>query len=209
MRNYGLRIESKREESNRPTAERSQCVALSRYISEFCRSQESKSRNQKGRRRLTVSRAFVKEDVDLPERSGRKRSASGLPPGATNYITARGAKRLRDELQKLRAANPASERVTELEQILASVHAVDPPDAPSNSVTFGATVTVKDKQGATETLTIVGVDELNFERDAVSWISPLGKALLAADMGNWIKLDGGRSAKIVKIEFKTGSDVNV
>ena len=44
-----------------------------------------------------MSRAFVKEDVDLPERSGRKRSASGLPPGATNYITARGAKRLRDE----------------------------------------------------------------------------------------------------------------
>ena len=47
-----------------------------------------------------MSRAFVKEDVDLPERSGRKRSASGLPPGATNYITARGAKHLRDELQK-------------------------------------------------------------------------------------------------------------
>src|SRR5437868_7424578 len=154
-----------------------------------------------------MSRAFIKEDVDLPERSGRKRSASGLPPGATNYITARGAKRLRDELQKLRAANAVSERVTELEQILTSVHVVDPPDAPSNSVTFGATVTVKDKKGATETLTIVGVDELNFKRDAVSWISPLGKALLAADMGDWIKLDDGRSAKIVKIEFKTGSDV--
>src|SRR5438874_9924451 len=156
-----------------------------------------------------MSRAFIKEDVDPPERSGRKRSASGLPPGATNYITARGAKRLHDELQKLRAANAVSERVTELKQILASVHVVDPPDAPSNSVTFGATVTVKDKKGATETLTIVGVDELDFERDAVSWISSLGKALLAADMGDWIKLDDGRSAKIVKLEFKTGSDVNV
>ncbi|PYL77666.1 MAG: hypothetical protein DMF26_03245 [Verrucomicrobia bacterium] len=134
-------------------------------------------------------------------------SASVSPkPGATNYITARGAKRLRDELQKLRAANAVSERVTELEQILASVHVVDPPDAPSSSVTFGATVTVKDKKGATETLTIVGVDELNFDRDAVSWISPLGKALLTADIGDWITLDDGRSAKIVKIEFKTGSD---
>ena len=146
-----------------------------------------------------MSRAFVKEDVDLPERSGRKRSASGLPPGATNYITARGAKHLRDELQKLRAANAVSERVTELEQILASVYVVDPPDAPSNSVTFGAMVTVKDKKGATETYTVVGVDELDLERDAVSWISPLGKALLAADMGDWIKLDDGPSAKIVKI----------
>jgi transcription elongation GreA/GreB family factor len=153
-----------------------------------------------------VSRAFIKEDVDPPERSGRKRSASGLPPGATNYITARGAKHLRDELQKLRAANTNSERVLELEQILASIHVVDPPDDPSNSVGFGATVTLKDKEGATETFTIVGVDELNFARDAVSWISPIGKALLAADMGNWIKLEDGRSAKIVKIEFRTGSD---
>ena len=149
-----------------------------------------------------MSRAFVKEDVDPPERSGRKRSASGLPPGATNYITAHGAKRLRDELNKLRSANASSESIIELEQILASVHIVDPPSAPSNSVTFGATVTVTDREGATETFTIVGVDELNFERDAISWISPVGKALLAADMGDWIKLDDGRNAKIVKIEFR-------
>ena len=153
-----------------------------------------------------MSRAFVKEDVDLPERSGRKRSASGLPPGATNYITARGANRLRDELNKLRAANTSSERIIELEQILASGHVVDPPNVPSNSVTFGATVTVKDKEGATETFTIVGVDELNFERDAVSWMSPFGKALLAADMGDWIKLDDGRSGKIVKIEFNRSDE---
>ena len=147
-----------------------------------------------------MSRAFVKEDVDLPERSGRKRSASGLPPGATNYITARGAKRLRDELQKLRAANAASERVTELEQILASIHVVDPPDPASNSVGFGATVSVKDRKGLTETYTVVGVDEFDLEPDAVSWISPIGKALLAADMGDSIRLADGRTAKIVKIE---------
>jgi hypothetical protein len=93
-----------------------------------------------------MSRAFVKEDVDPPERSGRKRSASGLPPGATNYITARGKKRLHEELQKLRAANAGSERIIELEQILASAHIVDPPDALSNSVTFGATVTLTDEK---------------------------------------------------------------
>ena len=149
-----------------------------------------------------MSRAFVKEDVDLPERSGRKRSASGLPPGATNYITARGAKHLRDELEKLRAANTDSKRVAELEPILASVHVVDPPDAASNSVAFGATVTVKDKKNRTESYTVVGVDELDFDPDAVSWISPIGKALLAADMGDWITLEDGRTAKIVKIERK-------
>ena len=150
-----------------------------------------------------MSRAFIKEDVDPPERSGRKRSASGLPPGATNYITARGAKRLRDELQKLRAANAGSERVVELEHILASVHVVDPPDSASNSVGFGATVTVKDEKGVTETYTVVGVDELDLEPDAVSWISPIGKALLAADIGHSIRIPDGRTAKIVKIEEMT------
>jgi transcription elongation factor GreB len=149
-----------------------------------------------------VSRAFIKEDVDPPERSGRKRSASGLPPGATNYITARGAKRLRDELQKLRSANAVSDRVMELEQILTSVHVIDPPDTPSNSVTFGATVTVKDKKGETETFTIVGLDELDCEQDSVSWISPFGKALLNADMAHRVTLEDGRSAKIVKIEYR-------
>jgi transcription elongation factor GreB len=147
-----------------------------------------------------MSRAFIKEDVDPPERSGRKRSASGLPPGATNYITARGARRLRDELQERRAANASSERVIELEHILTSVHVVDPPDPASNSVGFGATVTVQDEKGLSETYSVVGVDELDIEPYAVSWISPIGKALLAADMGDSIRLADGRTAKIVKIE---------
>jgi transcription elongation GreA/GreB family factor len=59
---------------------------------------------------------------------------------------------------------------------------------------------VKDKKTRHETFTIVGVDELDFGRDVVSWISPIGKSLLAADMGDWITLEDGRSAKIVKIE---------
>ena len=149
-----------------------------------------------------MSRAFIKEDVDPPERSGRKRSASGLPPGATNYITGRGAKRLHDELQKLRAANTGSERMSELEHILASIHIVDPPDSQSNSVGFGATVTVKDEKGLSETYTVVGVDETDLEPDAVSWISPTGKALLGADLGHSIRISDGRTAKIVKIERK-------
>lgn len=53
----------------------------------------------------------MKEGVNLPERSGRKRSASRLALGATNYITARGAKRLRAELRTLRAANANSEPI--------------------------------------------------------------------------------------------------
>jgi transcription elongation GreA/GreB family factor len=147
-----------------------------------------------------MSKAFTREDVDLPERSGRRRSVSGLPPGATNYMTARGAKRLRVELEKLRASGAKAERMAELEGILQSVQVVDPPDAPSTSVTLGATVSLKDTRGKTETYTVVGVDELDLEPDAISWISPLGKALLAAELGDRITLEDGRNAKIVKIE---------
>lgn len=147
-----------------------------------------------------MSRAFIREDVDPPERSGRKRAASGLPPGAINYITARGAAGLQAELTELRAAGGNAERIAELEQILGSVKIVDPPDAQSQNVSFGATVTLSDASGQTETYTVVGVDELDFVPNAVSWISPIGKALLVSELGDRIKLEDGRTAKIVKIE---------
>lgn len=147
-----------------------------------------------------MSKAFTREDVDPPERSGRRRSASGLPPGAVNYITARGARRLQSELMNLRRAGKA-ERIAEIERTLASVHIVDLPDAPSNSVAFGATMTVEEN-GKMETYTVVGVDELDFEPDAVSWISPIGKTLLAAELGDRVTLEDGRTVKIVKIEYR-------
>lgn len=114
-------------------------------------------------------------------------------------MTARGAKRLQAELTRLRASGANAERTAELERLLQSVQVIDLPDAPSSSVAFGATVTV-DANGETETYTVVGVDELDLACDAVSWISPLGKALLAAELGDRILLEDGRSAKIVKIE---------
>jgi transcription elongation GreA/GreB family factor len=113
---------------------------------------------------------------------------------------ARGAVRLQTELTKLRAAGDNAERVGELEQILGSVKIVDPPDAQSENVSFGATVTVRDAEGKSETYRVVGVDELDFVPNAVSWISPLGKRLLASELGHRITLEDGRTAKIVKIE---------
>lgn len=147
-----------------------------------------------------MSRAFVREDVDPPERRGRKRSSSGLPPGAINYMTRRGAQRLQAEIAGLRGKAEAAERISEIESILASVQIVDPPEAPSKNVSFGATVTLQETDGAVVTYTIVGVDEVGFERDGVSWISPLGRVLLAAKLGDRVPMEGGRSGRITKIE---------
>lgn len=147
-----------------------------------------------------MSRAFVKEDVDPPERSGRARSASGLPPGAVNYITAAGAKRVRSELEKVRrSSNPDPARIAELERVLASVTIVEAPADPA-SLAFGAKVMVRDAAGELRSYRIVGVDELRFYPDAVSWVSPIGKSLLAAEIGDRVTLDGDQRVHIVAAE---------
>ena len=149
-----------------------------------------------------MSRAFVKEDVDLPEPSGRKRSASGLPPGAVNYITAGGAARLRAELDELRrTGGDESGRMADLRETLASVEIVEAPDEPDGSVAFGARVTVRDAGGNESTYRIVGVEELGFYPDAISWIAPLGKALLSAALQERVTLDGVGAVRVVRVEY--------
>ena len=107
---------------------------------------------------------------------------------------------MQGELAALCAAGEKSKRITELKQVLGSIKIVEPPEGPSKSVSFGTTVTLRDPHDKTETHTIVGVDELDFESDALSWISPLGKTLLASQLGDRITLEDGRTVKIVKIE---------
>jgi len=91
-----------------------------------------------------------------------------------------------------------------LEQVLASVSIVPAPDTPSEDITFGSTVTVDGREGKLTTYTVVGVDELGFEVDGVSWISPLGKALLAAEVGDRITVDERPLGKVVKVEYRGG-----
>ena len=150
-----------------------------------------------------MSRAFVKEDTDIPERSARTRSDSGLPPGALNYMTASGARRLRQRLATLRSnsADNSSE-IARLDHILASVTVIESPAVWPASVALGATVTIRYSDGQAETCRIVGVDEVELDDRAVSWISPLGKALLGAEPGERVRADGDkRSMTILKIEY--------
>lgn len=142
-----------------------------------------------------MSRAFIKEDVDPPERSGRKRSASGLPPGATNYMTALGAKRLREKLQSSDTA-----RREAFEELLASATIVDVPDE-RDHIAFGAKVTVRAGPAELRSYRIVGVDELDVHTDGVSWMSPIGKALLAAEVGDRLMLPSGERVEVIAVEY--------
>ena len=72
-------------------------------------------------------------------------------------------------------------------------------------VLFGSTVTVENEAGEEKVFSIVGVDELDLERGYVSWISPIGRALLGALEGDLVSFStpGGQTElEIVKVEYK-------
>ena len=148
-----------------------------------------------------MSRAFVKEDVDPPERKRRPRSAFGLPPGALNYLTASGAAQLRRELNDARRASPIDPaRIAELEDILASATIVEVNTDSTTGVAFGTAVTLLNSDGDLRTYRVVGVNELHLYENAVSWISPLGRALLAAELNSKEISEEGELGRVVKIE---------
>lgn len=141
-----------------------------------------------------MSRAFVKEDVEPPERSTRRRSSSGLPPGALNYLTAAGAEQLRQRLAAMQRAEPKNaDAIAELESSLGSATIVEP-QPPGNAVAFGATVSLQSNEGRIKTHRVVGVDEVELDPANVSWVSEIGKALLSATLGQRLRLPGDEAS---------------
>ncbi len=72
-------------------------------------------------------------------------------------------------------------------------------------VLFGSTVTVENEAGEEKVFSIVGADELNPSRGYVSWVSPIGRALLGATEGDLVSFatPGGQSElEIIKVEYK-------
>lgn len=171
-----------------------------------------------------MSRAFTREDdahdVVVPRR------VSPLPPGARNYLTGLGAERLRAELRQLQERAPrliteaaeeggrgadakeelqrAEERIAYLQQSLAGAEVTAPPLPPHDVVRFGAIVTVREGKGVESTYHIVGVDETDFFENAVSWLSPIARALLNARLGQKVPFkfpSGATELEIVSVRY--------
>lgn len=153
-----------------------------------------------------MSKAFTRESDDAPEVPLRPRRISPLPAGTRNYLTASGARSLREELsasllperEKLAALPDGEEtksrlvaindRIEQLEQALASAVVVEPPAPPHDHVRFGATVSVRHRNDEESSYRIVGVDETDIDRDWISWLSPIAKALLNARAGQKVRI---------------------
>jgi transcription elongation factor GreB len=165
-----------------------------------------------------MSKAFTREsDDELPEEPLVASALATLPPGAKNYLTERGARRLREELSRLiqvdrprlsadgnfvRELRAVDARIKELEDNLFSAEIVPDPDERPERVTFGATVTVRESDGTIQRYTIVGLAESDASKGAVSWISPIARALMHARRGDRVMVQspaGEDELEIVEI----------
>ena len=138
-----------------------------------------------------------------------------LPAGTRNYITQEGADRLRQQLKGLLDRKQATDAlpmpdqrkielaIRSLQQTLDSVIVAEIP-TDQEKVAFGATVTVRHENGEEESYNIVGVEEANPERGAISWISPLARALLSRRAGDKVRFRapaGERELTILSVRY--------
>ena len=79
-------------------------------------------------------------------------------------------------------------RIRFLTQRLEQMEVVDPASQNSDRVLFGATVTVEEEDGTKKTYQVVGVDEADPANGKLSWISPIGKALLQSKVGQVVSV---------------------
>jgi transcription elongation factor GreB len=75
-----------------------------------------------------------------------------------------------------------------------------------DQVFFGATVTIGDEQGNEQQYQIVGVDETDFLRGRISWVSPLARALLKSRAGDRVRFQspaGWREVEVLEIDYRS------
>lgn len=153
-----------------------------------------------------MSKAFTRESDDETEPPLGANLSPTLPPGTPNLMTARGAARLRAELERLieierpqqlalaeqtgnkRPLQRVSQRIVQIQQSLQSAEIVAPPNHPSDAVCFGAAVTVRHRDAETVRYRIVGAAEADPDRGDLSWISPIARALLNARAGDRVRV---------------------
>ncbi|MBJ9976758.1 GreA/GreB family elongation factor [Pseudomonas sp. S75] len=161
-----------------------------------------------------MSRAFVNEDqaaaqADQPV----ERQVSDQP----NHVTASGLAQLQQrvaDLDALRSALVAEgeradkQRLADTERDLryfrARVHSaqVVTPSTASGKVQVGSRVRFVDEQDEEHVVQLVGEDEADVARGLINWGSPLGRALLGAQVGDevlWRRPVGDRRIEVLEI----------
>ncbi|RPI75051.1 MAG: transcription elongation factor GreB [Desulfobacteraceae bacterium] len=161
-----------------------------------------------------MNKAFVKDDDTYEDPEIQLDPREGIPEGSRNYMTPQGARRLREELDRLvrderprlsaavqegdqgsvafrerqKTVQRLEARIAFLSGRLILTEVIDPLGQKSAEVRFGATVTVLPEEGPEKVYRIVGIDEADVERGCISWTSPLARAMLETKAGDVIRV---------------------
>ena len=99
-------------------------------------------------------------------------------------------------------------RIRRLLKRLEIAEVVDPLAQPDKEkIFFGATVTYEDQHGKDRTIRIVGTDEAEIEKNEVSWVSPIARALMRKSVGDVASLrapDGEVEVEVLEIAYEAG-----
>ena len=98
-------------------------------------------------------------------------------------------------------------RIRHLSKRMEAAEVVDP-EAPrsglrATKVYFGATVLYTNAAGVEREVSIVGTDEVDLDRNHVSWVSPLGRALMRSAEGDSVVLEApGGKERLTVLEVR-------
>ena len=147
--------------------------------------------------------AHIKDELDHLLRTERPQVVDAVHWAALNGDRSENG----DYIYGKRRLREIDRRIRFLTKRLDLAEVVDPArQENADQVFFGATVTILDEQGEEQTYQIVGVDETEFTRGRISWVSPLSRALLKAREGDLVRFQspaGWREIEVIKIEYVT------
>lgn len=162
-----------------------------------------------------MSRAFVNEDNAAADAS---QPVERLVSEQPNYVTAHGLVLLQRQVSDLQAQHSAQtalsdntdkQRLADLErdlryfnQRLHSAQVVTPALS-TEKVQIGSWVTFADEDDQQQRVQLVGEDQADAANGLINWGSPLGRALLGAQLGDevlWKRPLGDQVIEVVLIE---------
>lgn len=111
-----------------------------------------------------------------------------------------------DYLYNKKKLREIDRRLGYLSKRLETAIVVDPQTITSQTIVFGATVEVEDEEGVRRTYRIVGEDEIKAEEGAISWKSPVARALLGKKVGDESIIRrpaGDLLVEIIKVSYES------
>jgi transcription elongation factor GreB len=136
------------------------------------------------------------EEVDFLRFKKRREVVNALTIAAAEGDRSENA----EYIYRKRQLHQIDGRIRFLSRRLDLAVVVDPrAQLPRDRVFFGATVVVTDEDGQAFTHRLVGSDEIESAGGAISWQSPVGKALLGKRAGDVVVVRVGRGRRELRI----------